>query len=136
MAYNLTPTEVTTIWNRLQVGETYNRKTLKEPMERALLLYKGEQWPNLKVRQKYARFTANYTMHVVETRVATIAFRYPRFVLTPVTQPGEDEEPIAQAAIKCSWREGSVQDELRRVAKDEEMYGGGVWQTGGRFEKE
>ena len=54
MAYNLTPTEVTTIWNRLQVGETYNRKTLKEPMERALLLYKGEQWPNLKVRQKYA----------------------------------------------------------------------------------
>src|ERR1044071_3615233 len=130
MAYSLTPSEVTTIWNRLQMGEAHNKRALKAMMERGLKLYKGLHWPNMDVEQQFARIVVNYVMHVIETRVHSIAFRYPRFVITPATEDAEQREPIVEAGLKYYWRVGGVQDELRRQAKDKDIFGTGIRLTG------
>jgi len=136
MSYSLTASEIKVIWNRLQMGEAHNKRELKAMMRRGLDLYKGLHWPNMDVEQKFARVVLNYVMHVIETRVHSITFRYPRFVITPATQDAEMREPIVEAGLKYYWRVGSVQDELRRQAKDKEIFGTGVCLTGWLFETE
>lgn len=136
MPYPLSPTEAATIWNRLQIGEQHNKRTLKRTMQRGLDLYRGLHWPNMDVEQKFTRIVVNYTMHVIETRVHSITFRYPRFVITPATREAEQREPIVDAGVKYYWRKGNVQDELRRQAKDKEIFGTGICYTGWEFETE
>lgn len=134
MPYALKPEEVRTIWNRLQMAEKHNVRSLRQPMKRALDLYKGLQWPNMDVESPSTRIVCNYILHVIETRVYGVTFRYPRFVITPATEEAETREPIAEAALKYSWRAGRIQDELRRQAKDKELFGLGISLNGWLFE--
>jgi hypothetical protein len=116
------------------MGEAHNKRELRAMMKRGLDLYKGRHWPNMDVEQKYARIVINYVMHVIETRVHSITFRYPRFVIEAATEDAMNQEPIAEAWVKYSWKKGRVQDELRRQAKDKEIFGTGVALTGWLFE--
>src|ERR1051326_3617448 len=125
MAYSLTPSETKTIWNRLVMGEAHNKRELRAMMKRGLDLYKGRHWPNMDVEQKYARIVINYVMHVIETRGHSITFRYPRFVIEAATEDAMNQKTIVARWVKYPWKKGRVQDELRRQAKDKEIFGKG-----------
>ena len=124
------------IWRRLQMGQEYARKKLKRNFERALRLYSGDHYKNTRQVSPTARICINYTMHVIETRTQGVAFRYPRFVLSPGDDQAQQNEAMVQAWLKDSWTAGYIQEELRACKKDSEIYGFGVVQTGWLFETE
>jgi hypothetical protein len=134
MPYKLTEKQARTIKTRFEMGMRHNERTYKEPFTRSLKLYSGEHYSSHRQLSQQARVVVNYTLHVVETRVNAAAFRYPRFVITPQTPLGEGTEPVTQAAIKYYWRKGLIQDELRRIKRDAEIYGLGVVWEGWKFE--
>lgn len=134
MPFQLTAKEAKTIRDRLTMGERYCREKQKAQMKRALKQYLGEHYKNMDSPSEVSRIVINYTMHVAQTRVHSVAFRYPRFVLTPETPDAEQKEANTQAWIKHSWKVGYIQNELRAAKLDAEIYGTGVVQTGWMFE--
>ena len=133
MAVELTAKQARIIKTRIGIGERYSRKMLKSQMQRALRLYMGDHYKNMDSPSDVSRLVINYCMHVVETRRHSVAFRYPRFVLTPGSQEAEEKEVTTQAWIKHCWKVGYIQDELRSAKWDAEVYGTGVIQDGWLF---
>jgi hypothetical protein len=83
-----------------------------------------------------SRVVVNYTLNAIETKVNSVAFRYPQFFLKPKTREGQGYEDVAKAAIECEWRKAGIQSEMRRAWKDKEIYGLGVVYTGWLFTTE
>ena len=136
MSYSLSDKKAETIKSRLLMGEKYHRQKMEAPFRRALDQYRGDHYQNLKQASNSSRIVINITLHVIETRVHAVAFRYPRFVITPADQIGMQTEPTVQAGLKYYWRIGGVQDELRRMKRDAEIYGTGIALTGWMVETE
>ncbi len=132
----LTEAEAKTIKARLDCAEKYNKKHHQENWERSLELYKGEHFANQQRALRDGAMVVNYVLHTVDTKVASIAFRYPEFTLVPLTSDAQDSTEIGHSALRYEWRTGKVQREARRALKDKEIFGTGITLTGWLFETE
>lgn len=133
---NLSQKELQAIRRRLRIAEQYNQKELKDNFKRALRLYTGDHYEDSGKPSHRNRVVVNYTLDVVETKVNSVVFRYPEFILKPKTQESELYEDISRSLLQCSWKESKVQKEMKRGWKDRELYGVGIIYTGWLFETE
>jgi hypothetical protein len=130
---SLAPKELQAIKRRLRLAENHNKKNLKEKFERAIRLFTGDHYEDSANPSNRSRIVVNYCLHVEETKVHSVAFRYPEFVLKPHSPEAAGYEDLAKAAIQCEWRHGKVQAEMKKGWKDREIYGTGIVYTGWLF---
>lgn len=133
---SLSPKEIQAVRRRLKLAEQHNKKELKDRFSRAIRLYTGDHYEDSANPAEYSRIVVNYCLHVEETKVHSVAFRFPEFTLKPKSMEAEGYEQIAGAAIRCEWRHGNVQAEMKKGWKDREIYGTGIVYTGWLFTTE
>lgn len=133
---NLSNKDIQAIRRRLRLSEQHNKKELKDKFQRALRLYTGDHYDDSGKPSDRARIVVNYVLHVEETKVNQVAFRFPEFTLKPKGMEAEGYEDIARAAIQCSWRESKIQREVKKGWKDREIYGTGILYCGWLFTTE
>jgi hypothetical protein len=133
---NLTTKDLAAIRRRLTLAETHNKKELKENFQRALRLFTGDHYEDSNRMSDRARIVVNYTLHVEETKVNSVAFRFPEFALKPKTMEAEGYEDLARAALRCTWKESKIQQEMKLGWKDREIYGVGIVYCGWLFTTE
>lgn len=124
------------IRRRIRLGEQFYEKELKEDFERSLRLYTGDHYEGMRKASDKARVSCNYTLNNIETKVNSVAFRYPQFFLKPKTREAQGIENIAKSAIQCEFKKARVMQELRSGWKDREIYGTGIVYTGWLFTTE
>lgn len=122
------------IKRRIRLAERYADRELKQNFKRALELYTGDFYEDSDKLSNNSRLSINYTLHVIETKVNSVAFRYPEFIIQPLTPAGEQTADIAHAALKYEWKLSNAQRECKRAYKDKEVFGAGVVYTGWLFE--
>lgn len=130
----LTDSDARNLKNRVQLAERYVEKEQRDKWDRALQLYKGEHFKDLTRARQDNAVVVNYLLHVAETKVCSIAFRYPEFTVLPLTAESRKYVDIANSALRYEWRMSKVQREARRALKDKEIFGTGVVYNGWLFE--
>lgn len=130
----LKDSDIKSIKRRIRLAEQFNEKELKDKFVRSLELYEGCQWPDRRKYSERSRVVVNYILHVTETSVHSVAFKYPEFTIQPETKEGAGTERVAKAALRWSWNKAGAQRELKRAFKDSKIFGTGVVYQGWLFE--
>jgi hypothetical protein len=128
---NLQPREIQAIKRRIKLATQYYDKEIKDDHKRSLDQYTGKHYDNRKMDTN--RVSVNYTLNAIETKVNSVAFHYPEFVIKPASPEAEGWEKVAKAALNYSWKVGGIQEEMRRGWQDKEIYSVGIIYTGWLF---
>lgn len=131
----LPESETKKLKQRLKISERYKEIEFKPHFDASTRLFRGIHWPEGRYRStEEARVIVNIPFPLVNTKVATIGFRYPEFDLTPLNSQSDDKADLATAAMRYEWKISKTQREVVRALWDKEVYGFGVVMTGWEFE--
>lgn len=96
-------------------------------------LYKGAHYTGMKEAKSFDRVVVNFLKGVVETKVASLAFRDPDFYIRPVSERGKANLDRTRAVLTWEWRRAEVADTLRACLRDREMLGLGIARARWKF---
>ena len=127
---DLKPQEYKTIKQRLARSEKYVNCAFKEKHEACWKLYLGEHYDDLDWKKPEARVIINRIYQVVQTKVSSIAFNYPEFMLYPLNSEADLHRVVALPALNYEWRMSGAQKQAKRALLDKEVCSIGIVQTG------